>query len=83
MWHLPPATLLAAPPVLCTGRALVCSEVPMSKRRSAKSKHPVTPVKPAPPRSPLPGTSRSYGKVAGDKGSMPPVPRDFSHRKRG
>lgn len=56
----------------------------MSKRRSAaQPKHPVPPAKSAPPRPPLPSTSRAYPKVTGGKGSKPPVLRDFSHRKRG
>jgi len=51
----------------------------MSKRRSAATK----PTPPTRPPLPLPDTSRSYGKVTGGKGGKLPVPKTFSHRKRG
>ena len=59
----------------------------MPKRRSAaKSENDLDSAKvtpPSAPRPPLPSTSRSYGKVAGGKGGKLPVPKTFSHRKRG
>jgi hypothetical protein len=58
----------------------------MPKRRStAKPTDSPTPTPdPArPARPPLPSTSRSYGKVTGGKSGKPPVPKTFSHRKRG
>jgi hypothetical protein len=51
----------------------------MSKRRTAANK----PIPPTRPPLPPPDTSRTYGKVTGGKGGKAPVPKAFSHRKRG